>query len=94
MSNDATLLLVNKHVVDQLLVPDDVIAVVREAFELHGQRAGRVFPVVREQLSKGGIFGISVFDMTGLALQDLTVARLIHRRATKLGVGVTVAWPW
>lgn len=37
---------------------------------------------------------ISVFDMTGLALQDLTVARLIHRRATDLSLGVTVAWPW
>ena len=37
---------------------------------------------------------ISVFDMTGLALQDLTVARLIHRRAAHLGLGVTVAWPW
>lgn len=37
---------------------------------------------------------ISIFDMTGLALQDLTVARLIHRRATDLGLGVTVAWPW
>ncbi|OXI84021.1 hypothetical protein CFB40_23500 [Burkholderia sp. AU31652] len=43
MSNDATRLLVDQHVVAQLLVPDAVIAAVRVAFELHGQRAGRVF---------------------------------------------------
>ncbi|TDQ93024.1 ornithine cyclodeaminase family protein [Paraburkholderia silvatlantica] len=63
MSNDATLLLVDKHVVDQLLLPSDVIAAVREAFDLHGQRAGRVFPVVREKLNKGGIFGIKSGDV-------------------------------
>jgi ornithine cyclodeaminase len=37
---------------------------------------------------------ITVFDLTGLALQDLTVARLIHRRALELGLGTAVAWPW
>ena len=37
---------------------------------------------------------ITVFDMTGLALQDLTVARLIHRKATEQGLGTAVAWPW
>lgn len=37
---------------------------------------------------------ITVFDLTGLALQDLTVARLIHRRALELGLGTHVAWPW
>ncbi|AQQ35203.1 hypothetical protein A8E95_19300 [Burkholderia cenocepacia] len=42
MSNNATLLLVDKHVVGPLRVPDDVTAVGREAFQLHGRRAGRV----------------------------------------------------
>ncbi|HDV6326704.1 TPA: hypothetical protein RJR39_002779 [Burkholderia cenocepacia] len=42
MSNNATLLLVDTHLVDPLRVPDDVTVVVREAFELHGRRAGRV----------------------------------------------------
>ena len=37
---------------------------------------------------------ITVFDLTGLALQDLTVARLIHRRALELGLGTRIAWPW
>jgi ornithine cyclodeaminase len=37
---------------------------------------------------------ISVFDMTGLALQDLTVARLIYERARAQGLGNPIAWPW
>jgi len=36
---------------------------------------------------------ITVFDMTGLALQDLTVARLVHARALAAGLGQRVAWP-
>jgi len=37
---------------------------------------------------------ITVFDMTGLALQDLTVARLLHERATATDTGTRLAWPW
>jgi ornithine cyclodeaminase len=37
---------------------------------------------------------ITVFDMTGLALQDLTVARLIYRRAAQQDLGHRLAWPW
>jgi ornithine cyclodeaminase len=37
---------------------------------------------------------ITVFDMTGLALQDLTVARYVHQRASNLGLGTSIAWPW
>jgi ornithine cyclodeaminase len=37
---------------------------------------------------------ITVFDMTGLALQDLTVARLLHQRALATGAGTRLAWPW
>jgi ornithine cyclodeaminase len=37
---------------------------------------------------------ITVFDMTGIALQDLTVARMIHERARDQGIGTSVAWPW
>ncbi|ARU89889.1 hypothetical protein B9K09_18775 [Pseudomonas sp. M30-35] len=35
---------------------------------------------------------ISVFDMTGLALQDLAVARLIIQKGSA-GAGTSVAWP-
>jgi ornithine cyclodeaminase len=37
---------------------------------------------------------ITVFDLTGLALQDLTVARMIYDRATEKSLGTHVAWPW
>jgi ornithine cyclodeaminase len=74
MRSDAKLLLVDKHVVEQLLAPDDVIASVREAFELHSQREGRVFPVVREKLSTGGIFGIKSGDVGSQGLLGLKAA--------------------
>lgn len=41
-----------------------------------------------------GAEDITVFDMTGLALQDLTVARDIQRRATEQGIGTRLSWPW
>ena len=37
---------------------------------------------------------ITIFDMTGIALQDLTVARMIYERALSRGVGTSIAWPW
>jgi len=37
---------------------------------------------------------ITIFDMTGIALQDLTVARMLHRRALANGTGTSIAWPW
>ncbi|KND59919.1 Ornithine cyclodeaminase [Candidatus Burkholderia verschuerenii] len=74
MPNDATLLLVDKNVVEQLLVPDDVIAAVREAFKLHGRQAGRVFPVVREKLTTGGVFGIKSGDVSSQNLLGFKAA--------------------
>jgi alanine dehydrogenase len=32
--------------------------------------------------------------MTGLALQDLTVARLLQERAAASDSGMKIAWPW
>lgn len=37
---------------------------------------------------------ITVFDMTGLALQDLLAARAVYRAAEQQGVGTRLAWPW
>jgi alanine dehydrogenase len=37
---------------------------------------------------------ITIFDMTGIALQDLTVARLLHQRACETGTATSQAWPW
>src|SRR3978361_98098 len=63
MPSDAQLLLLDKNEGDALLLPDDVMQAVREAFVLHSQREGRVFPVVREPLVTGGIFGIKSGDV-------------------------------
>jgi len=57
------------------------------AFELGDLLAGRA-ELQREPAD------ITLFDLTGLALQELTVARLIHRRAMELGIGTSVPWPW
>ena len=37
---------------------------------------------------------ITVFDMTGLALQDLTVARMLLDRAAATDIGTRIPWPW
>ena len=66
MSNnarDAHLLLINADVVTTFLQPDDVLLAVREAFLLHSQGQGRVFPVIREKLATGGVFGIKAGDV-------------------------------
>lgn len=70
----ATLLLLDKNVVEQLLTPDEVMVAVREAFLLHAQREGRVFPVVRERLSTGGVFGIKAGDVLSQSLLGFKAA--------------------
>lgn len=74
MRSDARLLLVDKNAVDALLAADDVLQAVREAFELHSQREGRVFPVIREPLSSGGIFGIKAGDVQAQGLLGFKAA--------------------
>ncbi len=59
----AQLLLLDKHAVEAALIPDDVLAAVREAFILHSHREGRVFPLIREKLATGGVFGIKAGDV-------------------------------
>lgn len=74
MPSDARLLLLDKAVAEALLVPDDVLAAVREAFELHSRREGRVFAVVREPLPTGGVFGIKSGDVPSRALLGFKAA--------------------
>lgn len=71
---DAQLLLLDKNQVDALLSPDEVLEAVREAFVLHSERGGRVFPVVREQLSTGGVFGIKSGDVQAQGLLGFKAA--------------------
>ncbi|HEY2042808.1 MAG TPA: ornithine cyclodeaminase family protein [Jatrophihabitans sp.] len=37
---------------------------------------------------------ITIFDVTGLALQDLTVSADLYQRAIAADVGTTIPWPW
>jgi ornithine cyclodeaminase len=37
---------------------------------------------------------ITIFDMTGIALQDLTTVRMLYRRALANNIGQHIAWPW
>jgi len=73
-SAETTLLLLDKDTVDQLLTPAEVTRAVREAFMLHGRREGRVFPVVREKLATGGIFGIKSGDVPSQGLLGFKAA--------------------
>jgi ornithine cyclodeaminase/alanine dehydrogenase-like protein (mu-crystallin family) len=74
MGADATLLLLDKNAVEQLLTPAEVTQAVREAFLLHGRREGRVFPVVREKLPTGGVFGIKSGDVPSQGLLGFKAA--------------------
>ena len=74
MRSEAKLLLIDGPTVECLLAPGDVLAAVREAFTLHSRREGRVFPVVREQLSTGGVFGIKSGDVPGQGLLGFKAA--------------------
>lgn len=62
------LLLLDRDAVANLLTPDIVLTAVSTAFTLHGSQQGRVFPVVREALATGGVFGIKSGDV---AVRDL-----------------------
>ncbi|KMO11429.1 ornithine cyclodeaminase family protein [Methylobacterium platani] len=72
--SEAHLLLLAGPQVQPLLTPDAVLASVREAFLLHSQGQGRLFPVVRERLATGGVFGIKSGDVEAQALLGFKAA--------------------
>ncbi len=74
MPSDARLLLLDKNQVEALLQPADVLEAVREAFVLHSQGEGRVFPLVREPLATGGVFGIKSGDVQSQGLLGFKAA--------------------
>ena len=63
MHRNTKLLLLDKNHVESLLTPEAVLEAVRDAFKLHSLGEGRVFPVVREKLPSGGVFGIKSGDI-------------------------------
>ncbi|WP_394829411.1 ornithine cyclodeaminase family protein [Pendulispora albinea] len=70
----ATLRLLDAHQVRTLLTHESALEAVREAFVLHSRREGRVFPVVREALATGGVFGIKSGDVAGQGLLGFKAA--------------------
>ncbi|WP_237361768.1 ornithine cyclodeaminase family protein [Rhizobium gallicum] len=74
MSSDAKFLLLDAKDVGQLIEPAKVFDAMKRAFTLHSQREGRVFPVVREQLHTGGVFGIKSGDVPNADLLGFKAA--------------------
>ncbi len=74
MPIDAKFLLLNADDVGQLMEPAKVFDAMKRAFALHSQREGRVFPVVREQLHTGGVFGIKSGDIPNADLLGFKAA--------------------
>jgi ornithine cyclodeaminase len=68
------LLLLDRDTVASLLRPDIVLDAVRTAFTLHGSNQGRSFPVVREALATGGVFGIKSGDVAARNLLGFKAA--------------------
>ena len=66
--------MLNADAVAAYLQPHDVLAAVREAFVLHSEDKGRVFPVIREKLSTGGVFGIKAGDVQAEGLLGFKAA--------------------
>lgn len=74
LPNDARLLLLDAESVEQLLDPAAVLEAVKRAFALHSMREGRIFPVVRERLHTGGVFGIKSGDVPAANLLGFKAA--------------------
>jgi alanine dehydrogenase len=74
MPAEARLMLLDRAAVEQLLPAQDAMDAVHEAFLLHGRDEGRNFPVVREQLATGGVFGIKSGDVPSQSLLGFKAA--------------------
>lgn len=74
MPNKSDLLILGRGDVAQLLAHDGVLQCVERAFMLHSTEAGRVFPLVREFLPGGAVFGIKSGDISGDKVLGLKAA--------------------
>lgn len=83
--DEAEILLLAGPEVQALLTPVAVLAAVREAFVLHSRRQGRLFPVVRERLATGGVFGIKSGDVEAQALLGFKAAGFWPRNRSRGG---------
>jgi len=62
--------------------------------EASAAELGDLLATGRHARSNAPAGDITIFDMTGLALQDLTVARMLMQRALANGTGTSISWPW
>jgi ornithine cyclodeaminase/alanine dehydrogenase-like protein (mu-crystallin family) len=74
MPIEAQLLMLDRDAVAAVMTTAIIGRAVHDAFTLHSNRQGRVFPVVREALSTGGIFGIKSGDVAARALLGFKAA--------------------
>ena len=74
LPSDSQLVLLDAGSVERLLEPAAVFEAVKRAFALHSLREGRVFPVVRERLHTGGVFGIKSGDVPAANLLGFKAA--------------------
>lgn len=58
MTKNQTLKLLDKDQIEELISPELTLEAVRDAFKLHSSSQGELFPVVRQALTTGGVFGI------------------------------------
>lgn len=97
--------MLNADALGAYLQPENVLAAVREAFVLHCFQSRQIdesqWAPETPRVEVGDLFtgkarlerrqsDITLFDMTGLALQDLPVARLIHEKARREGAGIAI----
>ena len=61
------------------------------AHELPAAELGELLAPGAAQRAAGDI---TIFDMTGIALQDLITVRMLHERALTNNIGRNIPWPW
>ncbi|MBV7535294.1 ornithine cyclodeaminase family protein [Duganella sp. sic0402] len=74
MPHHAQLLLLDRDAIAGLLTPAIALEAVSTAFTLRGSDQGRIFPVVREALATGGVFGIKSGDVASRDLLGFKAA--------------------
>lgn len=78
MSKIETLKILNRDCVNALVSPEQILHVVREAFHLHSNGQGQVFPIVREALNTGGVFGIKSGGISSQGVLGFKAAGFWH----------------
>jgi len=60
----------------------------------HATPAAELGELLAAGAAPRGAGDITIFDMTGIALQDLTTVRMLYQRALANNIGRNIPWPW